>query len=76
MRNGEIKIPYTPTRKLENIDLTSELNIERFQLMKTGHLCFSHPDGGHDDVFWSIALEFTQVYNRSRQDIFVGFVEH
>ena len=56
MRNGEIKIPYTPTRKLENIDLTSELNIERFQLLKTGHLCFSHPNGGHDDVFWSVAL--------------------
>jgi hypothetical protein len=24
--------------------------------MKTGHLRFSHPEGGHDDVFWSTAL--------------------
>ena len=56
MRNGEVKIPYVPTRKLDDIDLTAELNIEKFELMKTGHLRFSHPEGGHDDVFWSIAL--------------------
>jgi len=24
--------------------------------MKTGHLRFSHPEGGHDDVFWSTSL--------------------
>jgi phage FluMu gp28-like protein len=56
MRNGEVKIPYVPARKLEDIDLTAELNVEKFELMKTGHLRFSHPEGGHDDVFWSIAL--------------------
>jgi phage FluMu gp28-like protein len=56
MRNGEVKIPYVPTRKLEDIDLTAELNVEKFELMKTGHLRFSHPEGGHDDVFWSTAL--------------------
>ncbi len=56
MRNGEIKIPYIPTRKLDDIDLTAELNVEKFELMKTGHLRFSHPEGGHDDVFWSLAL--------------------
>jgi phage FluMu gp28-like protein len=56
MRSGEVKIPYVPTRKLDDIDLTAELNIEKFELMKTGHLRFSHPEGGHDDVFWSIAL--------------------
>ena len=56
MRNGEIKIPYVPTRKLEDIDLTAELNVEKYELMKTGHLRFSHPEGGHDDVFWSTAL--------------------
>ena len=56
MRNGEVKIPYIPTRKLEDIDLTAELNVEKFELMKTGHLRFSHPEGGHDDVFWSTSL--------------------
>jgi phage FluMu gp28-like protein len=56
MRGGEVKIPYVPTRKLEDIDLTAELNIEKYELMKTGHLRFSHPEGGHDDVFWSTAL--------------------
>ncbi len=56
MRNGEVKIPYVPAKKLDDVDLTAELNVEKFMLMKTGHLRFSHPDGGHDDVFWSMAL--------------------
>jgi phage FluMu gp28-like protein len=56
MRTGEVKIPYVPSRKIEDIDLTAELNIEKYELMKTGHLRFSHPEGGHDDVFWSAAL--------------------
>jgi hypothetical protein len=56
MRTGEVKIPYVPARKLVDIDLTAELNIEKYELMKTGHLRFSHPEGGHDDVFWSTAL--------------------
>jgi phage FluMu gp28-like protein len=56
MRGGEVKIPYVPARKLEDVDLTAELNIEKYELMKTGHLRFSHPEGGHDDVFWSAAL--------------------
>lgn len=56
MRQGEVKIPYVPARKLEDVDLTAELNIEKCELMKTGHLRFSHPEGGHDDVFWSMCL--------------------
>jgi phage FluMu gp28-like protein len=56
MRNSELKIPYTPAKKMTNIDLTAELNIERFEMMKTGHLRFSHPENSHDDVFWAIAL--------------------
>jgi len=56
MRNGEVKIPYVPAKRLDDVDLTAELNVEKFMLMKTGHLRFSHPDGGHDDVFWSMAL--------------------
>jgi phage FluMu gp28-like protein len=56
MRNGEVRIWYIPAKKLEDVDLTAELNIEKCELMKTGHLRFSHPEGGHDDVFWSMAL--------------------
>jgi phage FluMu gp28-like protein len=56
MRSEEVKIPYVPSRKIEDVDLTAELNIEKYELMKTGHLRFSHPEGGHDDVFWSTAL--------------------
>ncbi len=56
MRNGEVKIPYTPSKYLADIDLTAELNIEKYQLMKTGHIQFIHPEGAHDDVFWSCAL--------------------
>jgi len=56
MRGGEVKIPYVPAVKIQDVDLTAELNIEKYELMKTGHLRFSHPEGGHDDVFWSTAL--------------------
>lgn len=56
MRNGELKIPYTPARTLQDIDLTAELNVEKFELAKTGHIKFSHPENSHDDVFWATAL--------------------
>lgn len=56
MRNGEVKLFYVPGTKHEDVDLVDELNIEKYELMKTGHLRFSHPEGGHDDVFWSMAL--------------------
>ena len=56
MRQGEFKIPYLPVRKLTDIDLISELNIEKFELAKTGHIKFSHPENTHDDVFWAVAL--------------------
>ena len=56
MRNEEVKIPYIPTKRLEDIDLTAELNVERYQLMKTGHIQFSHSVDCHDDVFWSCCL--------------------
>jgi phage FluMu gp28-like protein len=56
MRNGEVKLFYIPATKREDVDLTAELNVEKYELMKTGHLRFSHPEGGHDDVFWSMAL--------------------
>ena len=56
MRNQEIKIPYVPTKRIHDVELTSELNIEKHELLKPSHLRFSHPEGSHDDVFWSLAL--------------------
>ena len=76
MRNSEIKIPYVPTRKLDDIDLTAELNVEKFELMKTGHLRFSHPEGGHDDVFWSAALGIYGAVQAPLPGRGVGFISH
>ncbi|RJS76249.1 hypothetical protein CW667_05695 [Candidatus Bathyarchaeota archaeon] len=49
MINKHLKIPYDP-------ELIAELNIERFELTKEGKIRFSHPQGAHDDRFWSLAL--------------------
>ena len=49
MINKRLKIPYDP-------ELIAELNIERFELTKEGKIRFSHPQGAHDDRFWSLAL--------------------
>jgi len=56
MFEGTFKIPYIPSRNLRDVDLTAELNVERFQLRKAGGVDFNHPEGAHDDVFWSVAL--------------------
>ena len=37
-------------------DICTELNVERYDLRRDGNIGFSHPQGTHDDVFWSIAL--------------------
>jgi hypothetical protein len=37
-------------------EVCCELNVERFALRRDGAIGFSHPQGTHDDVFWSIAL--------------------
>jgi phage FluMu gp28-like protein len=44
-----LHIPYDP-------DLHRELNVERYELGKTGKLLFNHPEGTHDDRFWALAL--------------------
>ena len=45
------------TRKKLIVELEELFEIaSKYELMKTGHLRFSHPEGGHDDVFWSTAL--------------------
>ncbi len=49
MLGGRLRIPY-------DREIINELNIERYQLTKTGHIQYSHPQGSHDDLFWAIAL--------------------
>jgi len=44
-----LHIPYDP-------DLFAELNVERFELGKSGKILFNHPEGTHDDMFWALAL--------------------
>lgn len=36
--------------------LFHELNVERYELAKTGKVLFNHPEGTHDDRFWATAL--------------------
>lgn len=40
-------IPYDP-------DLFAELNVEQYELRKTGKILFSHLQGTHDDRFWAM----------------------
>jgi phage FluMu gp28-like protein len=49
MTEKRLKIPY-------DSDLIAELNIERFELTKDGKIKFNHPEGTHDDRFWSLSL--------------------
>jgi phage FluMu gp28-like protein len=56
--SGAFTYPYTdihvsPTKKL---NLSVELNTERFELRKDGTYRFFHPENQHDDVFWAIGL--------------------
>ena len=52
--------PRTNLRPLLHIpydkNLYAELNVERYELGKTGKLHFNHPEGTHDDMFWATAL--------------------
>jgi hypothetical protein len=49
MTEGRLRVPF-------GLDLLDELNVERYELTKTGRIAFSHPDGTHDDRFWALAL--------------------
>ena len=49
MQERRILFPY-------ELDFLQELNVERFELTKSGQIQFSHPDGTHDDRFWAFAL--------------------
>ena len=36
--------------------LYHELNAERYELSKSGKILFNHPQGTHDDRFWTLTL--------------------
>jgi phage FluMu gp28-like protein len=48
MQNGQVHIPY-------DRELISELNLEQYEIMKTGQIRFDHPTGTHDDRLWAFA---------------------
>lgn len=56
MMNQQLFFPHLTWEKPYRSDLCSELNVERFELRKDGAVALSHPNGTHDDVFWSAAL--------------------
>lgn len=49
MQNQQLTYPY-------DRDLLNELNGERYELTKDGHIRFFHKEGEHDDRLWALAL--------------------
>jgi phage FluMu gp28-like protein len=58
MLDDAYKFPFTELRLSPTVQLSypAELNVERFTLRKDGTIGFSHPQGQHDDTFWSTCL--------------------
>jgi len=56
MTNGKFYYPLLNWERPYRGDICTELNVERYDLRKDGAIGYSHPNGTHDDVFWSIAL--------------------
>jgi len=49
MQSGRLSMPY-------DSELISEMTNQRFELMKSGQIQFSHPEDSHDDRLWALAL--------------------
>jgi len=49
MMRGLLKYPY-------DRQLLHEMNVEKYELSKSGHVMFTHPSGTHDDMLWALAL--------------------
>ena len=49
MESDALSLYYDP-------DLIAQINIEHYELTKTGQILFSHPDGTHDDKVWALSL--------------------
>jgi hypothetical protein len=56
MSNKKFFYPLLNWERHYRGDICTELNVERYDLRKDGTIGFSHPNGTHDDCFWSIAL--------------------
>ncbi len=56
MSNSKFFYPLLNWERPYRGDICTELNVERYDLRKDGTIGYSHPNGTHDDVFWSIAL--------------------
>jgi phage FluMu gp28-like protein len=56
MTNGKFYYPLITWERPYRGDICTELNVERYELRKDGNIGYSHPQGTHDDIFWSIAL--------------------
>jgi len=58
MLDNAYTFPFTQLRLSPTVlySYVAELNTERFTLRKDGTIGFSHPQGQHDDTFWSTAL--------------------
>jgi phage FluMu gp28-like protein len=56
MSNKKFFYPLLNWERPYRGDICTELNVERYDLRKDGTIGFSHPNGTHDDCFWSIAL--------------------
>jgi phage FluMu gp28-like protein len=65
MEKNALKLPY-------DRELLHELNVEKFELSKSGHITFTHPSGTHDDMLWALALA---VYASKSSPVSVGKVK-
>jgi len=65
MEQGRFKMPY-------HRRLCEQINEQEYRYSRSGHLQFSHPEGSHDDMLWSLALA---VYAALRRRRVVGIVE-
>jgi phage FluMu gp28-like protein len=49
MEQNRLAIPY-------HRQLCQQINEQRYEYSKSGHLKFSHPENSHDDMLWALAL--------------------
>jgi len=49
MEQKRLRMPYDRR-------LCQQINEQQYAYSKSGHLQFSHPEGGHDDMLWSLGL--------------------
>jgi hypothetical protein len=56
MANCKFYYPLLNWERPYRGDICSELNVERYEHRKDGTIGYFHPNGTHDDVFWSIAI--------------------